>query len=138
MLDFERVVESYLREEERIKKHLASDKLVYRKVCSEVSQTANIGTDEQELNRRHLEEVKVARTVPFFGSKPKAKVHFLDIDSAEINKSERTLPIEVPQKCGKSAEVLVARGWEAYEQSTELYNVESFVLENRRIREVLL
>ena len=27
---------------------LASDKLVYREVCSEGSQTANAGTDEQE------------------------------------------------------------------------------------------
>jgi len=74
MLDFERVVESYLREEERIKKHLASDKLVYRKVCSEVSQTANIGTDEQELNRRYLEEVKVAHQTK--GKSPFSRYRF--------------------------------------------------------------
>ena len=32
---------------------LVSRKVVYREVCTEVSETASVCTDEQKLNRRH-------------------------------------------------------------------------------------
>ena len=41
-------------------KPLASGKLVYREVCSEGSQPANSGTDEQESHMRLLNEDKQA------------------------------------------------------------------------------
>jgi hypothetical protein len=74
MLDFERAIESFRVKEERIKKHLASDKLVRGDPSSEVSQTANIGTDEQKLNRRHVVHVEVAQQTK--GLSPSATCRF--------------------------------------------------------------
>ena len=37
--------------------------MVYREVCTEVSETANACTDEQELNKRHGRTDEIARHI---------------------------------------------------------------------------
>ena len=68
---------------------LASDKVVYREVCTEGSQTAKSGTDEQKRYMRHRNKDKQPHH---------CNVHIkscFDVDIAGIGGREKLLPGEV-------------------------------------------
>ena len=59
---------------------VASRKVVYCEVCTEVSDTANVCPDEQKLNKRHVRKDKVAQH-----TKVQSVQNFLHVDSAGVN-----------------------------------------------------
>ena len=89
---------------------LVSRKVVYREVCTEVSETASVCTDEQKLNRRHRWTDKVAQH-----TKVQSVQKFNDVDSAGVStlgyltyRGRSSCPRAGQAK--KSAEVIVVRG----------------------------
>ena len=72
---------------------LASGKVVYRKVCTEGSQTAKVGTDEQKLNMRldKLDKQTHHCNVPI----PRNRENIYQVDSAGIDGKKELLPGEV-------------------------------------------
>lgn len=89
---------------------LVSRKVVYREVCTEVSETTSVCTDEQKLNRRHRWTDKVAQH-----TKVQSVQKFNDVDSAGVStlgyltyRGRSSCPRAGQAK--KSAEVIVVRG----------------------------
>lgn len=69
---------------------LVSRKVVYRKVSTKVSETANVCTDEQKLDKRHQGEDEIAQHI-----KVRSLQDHLDVDSAGVNRRVFVLPREI-------------------------------------------